>query len=242
MVTMAAASRRTQRDRTPPTLANGSPLLLHVPASAHTFAGFRAWIQSDEFPEKLRATFLDQEIYLDMSQEELGAHVLVKDEVSGVVRALNKRLRLGFYFGDGAQISHPEAGVSNQPDATLLTRASIRAGRVRLIPKKDKKDRFIEIEGTPDWVMEVVSDSSVKKDTALLRAAYHRAGIPEYWLIDARGEAIQFQIYHWRPSGYVKAPGKDGWQRSRVFGREFRLIRTPEEFDLWEYTLEMRPD
>jgi Uma2 family endonuclease len=37
----------------------------------------------------------------------------------------------------------------------------------------------MELEGTPDWVLEVVSQSSVAKDTKWLRESYHKAGIPE---------------------------------------------------------------
>ena len=72
--------------------------------------------------------------------------------------------------------------------------------------------------------------------------AYHRAGIPEYWIIDARGEEIDFHILHRRKSGYASAPARGGWQRSRVFGRSFRLDRKLDEFGLWEYTLHVKDD
>ena len=42
--------------------------------------------------------------------------------------------------------------------------------------------------------MEIVSPSSVSKDKKHLRECYYRAGIPEYWLIDARGEDVEFDI------------------------------------------------
>ena len=74
--------------------------------------------------------------------------------------------------------------------------------------------------------MEIVSNSSVVKDTRDLRAAYHAAGIREYWIIDARGAEIRFQILHWRKSAYFTAPRADGWQRSRVFSRWFELTRS----------------
>src|SRR5437763_16321654 len=41
----------------------------------------------------------------------------------------------------------------------------------------------------------------------------------------------------WRKSGYVAAPNKDGWQRSRVFGRSFKLNRKPARQGLWKYAL-----
>lgn len=115
------------------------------------------------------------------------------------------------------------------------------AGKARLVPREGQPDHYREIEGTPDWVLEVVSDSSVKKDTKLLGAAYHRAGIPEYWIVDARGQKIFFQILLWQEKDYVTAAGDhEGWQNSNVFARGFRLTRQREELGLWEYTLEVR--
>lgn len=74
------------------------------------------------------------------------------------------------------------------------------------------------------------------------RAAYHRARIPEYWLVDARGESINFQILRWHEDGYRPAPKRRGWQRSRVFGCSFRLVRKRDELGLWEYTLQTRAE
>jgi Uma2 family endonuclease len=101
-------------------------------------------------------------------------------------------------------------------------------------------NREIGIEGSPDWVLEIVSAWSVEKDTRDLRRAYHAAHIREYWLIDARGEDIHFQVLHWRKSGYAAAPNKDGWSASRVFQRQFRLTRQPDRRGAWKYRLESR--
>jgi Uma2 family endonuclease len=204
-------------------------------------AGFRAWVTSGEFPEHIRAAFLDQEIYLDMSNEELETHNKVKSEVTRVLLNLNRELQLGTYYSDGALVTNLVAGVSNNADGTFVTWESLETERVRLVPRQGEQGHYTEIEGTPDWVLEIVSNSSVQKDTQRLRAAYHRAGIPEYWLIDARGEAIVFQILHWRKTGYAAAPSRGGWQRSRVFGRSFRLVREQGRRGLWTYTLEVQP-
>ena len=44
-------------------------------------------------------------------------------------------------------------------------------------------------------VLEVVSNSSVRQDTQELVEDYFWAGIPEYWLVDARGETPVFEIH-----------------------------------------------
>jgi Uma2 family endonuclease len=207
-----------------------------------TLAGFRDWATSPDFPEHVRAAFIDGKVYIDMSNEDPELHVLVKGEVSRTLGTLVRDERLGKLYADGVLVSNEAAEVSNNPDASFLSAETIRTGRARLGPRKGKEGSYREIEGAPDWVLEVISDSSAQKDTEQLRTAYHAAGVPEYWLIDARGEDIAFTILLWRKTGHAAAPVKDGWQRSKVFGRSFRLTRQRDEFDLWEYTLEVKAE
>jgi Uma2 family endonuclease len=90
-------------------------------------------------------------------------------------------------------------------------------------------------------VLEIVSQNSVNKDTQELFKLYHRAGISEYWLIDARGATITFQIFVHRKKGYVAMPSKDGWVTSPLFGRRFRLERRRNRMGRWQYTLHVKP-
>ena len=113
---------------------------------------------------------------------------------------------------------------------------------MRFVKRKGKEGQYIEIEGAPDWVMEVVSDSSVTKDKKELRGSYHKAGIREYWLIDARGKEIDFQILVWRKKAYAAAPSEGGWQFSPVFGRFFRLTRKRDADGDWLYRLDVREE
>jgi Uma2 family endonuclease len=239
MATVPTKRHRPSPAPSPP-LQQSDRLAIRIPTTALTLAGFRDWATSPEFPEHVRAAFIDGEVYIDMSNEDLEVHVAVKGEVYRVLGPIVRAERLGKFYADGGLVSNEPAEVSNNPDASFLSFETIRSGRARLVPREGKPGRYKEIEGTPDWVLEVISDSSVEKDTEKLRTAYHAAGIPEYWLIDARGEDIVFTILLWRKSGYAAAPVKDGWQRSKVFGRSFRLARQRDEVGLWEYTLEVR--
>ena len=79
--------------------------------------------------------------------------------------------------------------------------------------------REVEIEGSPDWLLEIVSDSSDQKKTnSIFAELTTKPTSAEYWIIDARGNSqIEFQILHWRRNGlHVAGPHKDGWQRARA--------------------------
>jgi Uma2 family endonuclease len=215
---------------------------LVIPPEAHTMEGFREWATDDNFPERVRVTFLQGEIILDMSNEEINAHVAVKTEMVRALDGLVREQRLGKFYGDGVLLTNVAAEVSNNPDALFLSRETLETARARHVPQRGAEHLYRELEGTPDWLLEAISDSSVQKDTVRLRDAYHRASIPEYWLVDARGEELSFQILLRRKNGYAAAPVKDGWQRSKVFARSFRLERVLDDFGLWEYTLHVRED
>jgi len=234
----ASKRRRSEQPRIDDSVEEGP--CVNLPAAAISLDNFRAWVLSDEFPEKVRVTYVDKEIYLDMSKEELESHAAVKTEISWVLTGLARHARKGKFYLDGVLVTNVAAGISNNPDAVFVSRESLELGRIRFMPRKPAEGSYFELVGTPDWVLEIVSKSSVRKDTQQLRQANHKAGIPEYWIVDARGDELNFQILHGRKNGYVAAPSKAGWQRSRVFDRWFRLTRTRDDMGYWEYDLAMR--
>jgi Uma2 family endonuclease len=212
-----------------------------IPASAHTLSGFRAWATSEAIPERGRFSFIGPEIFVDMSPEELETHGNVKAEVSFGIMALNKKQKLGRFFPDRTLLTNVAADLSTEPDAAFATWKSLESGRCRFIPREDIEGHYLELEGTPDWVLEIVSQTSVQKDTQRLREKYHRAGIPEYWLIDARGEEIDFQILVRQQDDYGPVVvSRGGWQTSPVFRRRFRLVRQRGRMNFWEYTLQVK--
>jgi Uma2 family endonuclease len=237
---MTTAAARSLEPPVAPAARKPTVPFVVVPVRALTIAGFRAWATSPEFPENVRAAFIDQEVFLDMSNEEPRTHVRVKDALVRVIGGLCEEEEKGEFFGDGVLITNEAAGLSNNPDASFYYWKTLRSGKIRYVPRENQEGTFQELEGTPDWVAEVVSDSSVMKDYQQLRAAYHRAGVLEYWIIDVRGEETIFQMLYYRKSGYVEAPITDGWQKSRVFKREFRLVRKRTRMNHWDFKLELR--
>ena len=174
---------------------------------------------------------------LEMSPESLETHNKPKGAISAALLRLVESEDLGEVYVDGLLLSHVGAGVSTEPDLTFVSWKTLEAGGVRLIPRVARENEFIEIEGAPDIVLEIVSDSSVRKDLELLRAAYARAGIPEYWTVDARGPSIAFQILRLEQGNYVVDAPSDAPQRSVVLDRTFTLTRATNRVGRWRYQL-----
>jgi hypothetical protein len=91
-----------------------------------------------------------------------------------------------------------------------------------------------------DMVLEVVSYNSIRKETQQLRRCYWLAGICEYWLVDARPDPLVFDTLRHTPKGYRATPKKDGWIKSSVFRKSFRLTCQTNKLGHPEYTLEVR--
>jgi Uma2 family endonuclease len=211
-----------------------------IPVKAATdLAAFRRWAMSDDFPERGRYTFMMGSLWVDLSMEQLFTHNRVTTRVTTVLFQLAESEKLGYFFSDGARVSHPPAGLSVEPDGVFVSYAAVRDGRAELI--EGDTDGHLEIQGTPDMVLEVVSDSSVRKDTIELRSLYHEAGVPEYWLIDARGKAPRFDLLRRGPKLYAAVRRQaGGWVRSEVFGRSFQLGRQTDPLGHPQFTLAVR--
>ncbi len=218
---------------------NGASFCL--PALAKTLAGFRAWAHSDDCPEFGRICYINGNIHIDMSPDELETHNKVVNAIDFGINLVNAEDELGEFYRDGALVSNTRANLATVPDGSFVKWETSITGRVRLVPRKDRHGEFIEIQGTPDWVLEAVSFSSVTKDTIELPIIYHRAGISEYWLVNARGPEIDFQVLVWGRNKYKAAVVRKGWSFSPVFSRWFRLIRRPNRLGRWDYQLEFKP-
>ncbi len=50
------------------------------------------------------------------------------------------------------------------------------------------------IEGAPDFVVEILSPSTKRKDMTLKKSAYEKFGVKEYWIISPKEESIEVYI------------------------------------------------
>ena len=123
---------------------------------------------------------------------------------------------------DGLLLSHEEARLSTEPDAMFISWETTRSGRISWKLRADQTDA-VELVGSPDLVVEVVSPTFARKDLVKLRAGYARAGIPEYWIVDARRDPHRFEILHLVDGSYEASAPPDLPQPSQVFRRAFVL-------------------
>jgi Uma2 family endonuclease len=211
---------------------------VHVPDWVNDLESFRRWMLSDESPEKVPLFFLAGEVWIDMSKEQFFSHNKLKQEFFRVLGELAKRDRLGTFCPDGMLLSNEEADLSGNPDGMFVSKESFQSDQVRMV--EGVEQGIVELEGSPDMVLEVVSDSSVEKDNELLMDLYWKAGIREYWLVDARGERLEFQILRHSTRGYTPVRKSAGWLKSAVFGKSFRLTRQLDDLGHPDFTLEVK--
>jgi Uma2 family endonuclease len=237
---MPSAARSTPVAKPGPMALNVRGHTIRIPAKAWTLEGFRSWAKSDTFPDIGQFSYIGGEVLIDMSPEEIDTHNSVKSQVSYAIVNINNHEDLGMFLADRMLVTNLAAELSTEPDAGFLLYKTIRSGRATFIEKSDKSGRFVEVLGSPDWLLEIVSKHSVRKDTKLLKEKYHRAQVTEYWLIDARGRRIDFQIMRWEKENYAPAPKRGEWQWSGIFRRYFRLERIKNRVGYWRYILKTK--
>lgn len=221
-----------------------NPPGLRIPTELPDLAAFRAWVQTAEVPQGVRIDYLAGEVEIDLSPEDVTTHGTPKAAVVACLHGLVvDRLDIGLVLTDSSRLTAPAADLSAEPDVLVVLYESLRSGRVRLVPRADAvAGRYTEIEGAADLVVECVSDSSATKDSRVLFGLYHRAGVREYWLIDARSADAVLAVHRWAAGGYVRLEADDaGFVTSPLLGRAFRLVRREAVPGIAVYRLEARP-
>jgi Uma2 family endonuclease len=209
-----------------------------IPGWVIDLPSYRRWAHSDEYPERGWVSFLDGEIWVDLSMEEFLTHNAVKGAYAFAVMDMLRGNPLGRFVHDRMLWTNLAANVSTEPDGLFYLWETMRRGRLKLVP--GKRGGFMELEGTADMVLEIISQTSKRKDDTVLRELYWRAGVTEYWLVDALRDPARFDILVHSPTGYVPTPINDGWVMSNVLGREFRLVKGVDPLGHPQFAVEVR--
>jgi Uma2 family endonuclease len=230
------APGKPHRRRTFRVIANE---VVWIPADVVDLDSFCHWACSDQYPDRGRVSYLDGEIWVDLSMEEMYTHSRVKTKFTIVLGGLAESAGLGIFLTDGMLLRNRQANLSTVPDGVFVSYEALRSGQVRRL--EGTSPGFFQLDGSPEMVLEVASAHSVQEDTGTLKASYWPAGIREYWLVDARAEPVRFDIFKRRAKGYTTTrPQAGGWLKSAVFGRSFRLTRQLDPLGDPKYTLAVR--
>lgn len=144
--------------------------------------------------------------------EEVVYHMPVKPIHQRIVLFLGNLLTtFTQFFGRGEVLSgpievrcHPN-GNSREPDILFVS--------------SEHLDRITEdrVEGTPDLIIEVVSNESVSQDYDEKLVEYQECGVPEYWIIDPRPRRKRALFYQLGEDGeYVPVSPVGGIYHSSV--------------------------
>lgn len=208
---------------------------LTFPESVNDLESFRHWVKADDFPEKARVSYLDGQFWVDLPMERAG-HNLCKKTITNVLSNLIAVEDRGLDFSDGMLLSNIEVGLSTQPEFMFIASETLNSGRVTILGGDDS----LEVIGSPDMTLEVISPTSVDKDTVQLRRLYWEAGVKEYWLVDCRERSLSFDILRRGPMKFLATRKHQGWVKSQVFGREFKLSKDATKHGVSKFTLEAR--
>ncbi len=80
----------------------------------------------------------------------------------------------------------------------------------------------------PDWLCEVISPATARRDRVDKLRALHRVGVPHYWLVDPAERTLT--ALRWGLEGYVLVAAAAGEERVRAEPFSTRSLRLAEVF------------
>lgn len=143
------------------------------------------------FPEDgLRHEILDGEHYVTSAPSLW--HQTASVNLTYFFAGFLRRNPLGRLFHAPCEVVLSEHDIV-QPDLLFISRE-----RFGILTEKN-------VQGAPDLVIEILSDSTSRRDKTLKRDRYEWAGVLEYWLVDPRRQTVR--IYRRSGAGFGAALG-----------------------------------
>jgi Uma2 family endonuclease len=209
--------------------------VISVPPEVIDLDSFREWFQSDSFPTEAKVIYFDGNVMVEQVMERI-LHSEIKSQLHIAIGHWANQHGLGKTHCDRMRLTHRAANLSVEPDILFYSHASKASGLVQLTDG----DATIEIVGSPDLIVEVVSNSSGKKDEQILPKKYWQAGVKEYWIVDSRKSPV-LTIFKRGKRGFVAVTEKQGWLTSEVLSAQCRLKTSLADGATTDVTLEMKP-
>jgi Uma2 family endonuclease len=163
-----------------------------VPVAVHKLT----WEDIKDFPEShTRVELVDGELI--MSPVPSRAHQRICSRLGSEIEPWVLRKQLGEFFTVALHVVLDQH-VHYEPDLCFI--------------RHDRLNRMREsyFDGSPDLIIEVISESNRSHDTVVKFRDYERFGVEEYWLVDPREKHVR--IHHLEGGRYtslgVFAPGE----------------------------------
>src|ERR1700676_5626582 len=103
---------------------------VRIPGDVHALEAFRRWSHGDQFPERGRIDYLQGDIEVDLSPEDLYTHGTVKVAIASRLHGLVAEQDRGYVFVDRARVVSPTASLSVEPDVVVVLGESLHAGPI----------------------------------------------------------------------------------------------------------------
>ena len=158
-------------------------------------------------PEDVRAERIDGVIY-DMAPP-LSVHQLLSAKIHGyLARYIEKKggSCIPFFAPIGVQLDKDDKTIV-EPDILIV------CDRNQITRRG--------IYGAPDFVIEILSESTKKKDSYLKLMKYQNAGVREYWLVDPEKKKVI--VYDFEQEEIPKIYGFDTQVPVGIFGGECKV-------------------
>jgi len=125
----------------------------------------------------IRYEIIDGVLYMTNAPDPEHQYAVV--EILGELRNFVKANNLGVVYTAPIEVHLPGIAQPVQPDVLFVAQA-----RREII-----KPKFIE--GAPDLIVEVLSQSTTRLDRRVKFDAYERAGVREYWIVNPKLHSIE---------------------------------------------------
>jgi Uma2 family endonuclease len=207
-----------------------------VPVWVNNLDRFREWSHSEEFPNSSKILYFDGNIFVDDDMERL-LHTTIKAAISRSIGNWSEQHLPGLVCIDSMRFMHRTSDLSSEPDIVFITDESLTSGKARVADG----DASLEIEGSPDLIVEIISPTSSHKDEQILRKKYWEAGVKEYWIADSRNTP-SLSILKRTSKKYVAATNDEKeWQRSDVLEAFCKLVTRQGAAATTRVVLELKP-
>jgi Uma2 family endonuclease len=167
-----------------------------------------------------KATYADLEavpehLVAEIIDGVLRTHPRPSPRHSGAANAVSAKLTDPFQWGGGGPggwVFFVEPEIKFGENILVPDIAGWRRERLTLYPERN----YFEVR--PDWVCEVLSGSTERRDRSVKKRIYAEAGIPYFWLIDPRLQLLEAfelrdgrwtDIGAWNSDDQVRAPPFD---------------------------------